>query len=203
MKISRMLAAAACAVALLGTAPAAFAQRASGGGPSAGFVGGPAHFSRPYYAFQPHWNLGFGLWAGDPFAYPDAFYSPFFYYPNGSSYSDDSAFPHYPGNFPSSDDTAPTYSTSWSSLVQPDQTNLGGMSFDVTPATAELFVDNMRVGTVGQFTPTTQPVGLPAGYHHVEIRMPGHHPMSFDVEIAAGEVTPFQGTMVDARADGF
>src|SRR6185369_10368303 len=118
MKISRMLAAAACAVALLGTAPAAFAQRASGGGPGAGFVGGPAHFSRPYYAFQPHWNLGFGLWAGDPFAYLDAFYSPFFYYPHGSSYSDDSAFPHYPGNFPSSDDTAPTYSTSWSSLVQ-------------------------------------------------------------------------------------
>jgi hypothetical protein len=203
MKISRMLAAAACAVALLGTAPAAFAQRASGGGPSAGFVGGPAHFSRPYYAFQPHWNLGFGLWAGDSFAYPYAFYNPFFYYPYDSSYSDDSPFPHYPGNFPSSDDSAPTYSTSWRSLVQPDQTNLGGMSFDVTPATAELFVDHMRVGTVDQFTPTTQPVGLPAGYHHVEIRTPGHHPMSFDVEIAAGEVTPFQGTMVDARADGF
>jgi hypothetical protein len=155
MKISRMLLVTACAVALLGTPPAAFAQR-GGGGP---------------------------------------FYDPFFYYPYGSSYSDDSSFPHYPDGYLSSDDSAPTYSTSWSSMVQPDQTNMGGMSFDIAPATAELFVDNMRVGTVGQFTPTTQPVGFPAGHHHIEIRTPGHHTMSFDVDIVAGDVTPFQGTM--------
>ena len=199
MKISRMLAAAGCAVVLLGTAPAAFAQRGGAFVPEHGFNGrgfvGPAHFYRPYYTFQPRRSLGFGMWAGSPFAYPYAFYDPLFYYPYDSSYSDDSSFPHYPDGYLSSDDSAPTYSTSWSSMVQPDQTNMGGLSFDVTPATAELFVDNMRVGTVGQFTPTTQPVGLPAGHHHIEIRTPGHHTMSFDVDIVAGEVTPFQGTM--------
>jgi hypothetical protein len=160
-----------------------------------GFVVGPAHFYRPYYTFRPRGSLGFGLWAGYPFAYPYAFYNPFFYYPYGSSYSDDSSYSHYPDGYLSSDDSAPTYSTSWSSLLQPDQANLGGMSFDVTPATAELFVDNMRVGTVGQFTSTTQPVGVAAGHHHIEIRTPGYQTMSFDVEIVAGEVTPFQGTM--------
>jgi PEGA domain len=263
MKISRVLVAAACAVALLGTAPAALAQRGGGvghgggggfhgggmgggfrGGGSAGsmmghgggfrgmgpgpmigtrgvgggpfirgggpfirggnfghgfnghgFVVGPAHFYRPYYSFRPHSSLGFGLWAGYPFAYPYAFYDPFFYYPYDSSYSDDSSFPHYPDGYLSSDESAPTYSTSWSSMVEPDQTNMGGLSFDVTPATAEVFVDNMRVGTVGQFTPTTQPVGLPAGHHHIEIRTPGYQTMSFDVDIVAGEVTPFQGMM--------
>ena len=274
MTISRMLAAAACAVALLGSAPAAFAQRGGGGGHGGGgggfhgggmgggfrggggagsmmghgggprgmgpgpmigtrgvgggpfihgsggpfvhgggpfirggpfvhgqgfnghgFVVGPAHFYRPYYTFRPHWSLGSGLWAGHPFAYPYAFYNPFFYYPYGPSYSDDSSLPHYPEGYLSPDESAPTYSTSWSSLVEPDQTNLGGLSFDVTPATAEVFVDNMRVGTVGQFTPTTQPVGLAAGHHHIEIRTPGYQTMSFDVDIVAGEVTPLQGTM--------
>ena len=154
MKISRMLAAAGCVVVLIGTEPAAFAQRG-------------------YYTF----------------------YDPFFCYPYASSYSDDSSFPHYPDGYLSSDDSALTYSTTWTSMVQPDQTNMGGMSFDVTPATAELFVDNMRVGPVGQFTPTTQPVGLPAGYHHIEIRTPGYQTMGFDLDIVAGEVTPFQGTM--------
>src|SRR5262245_15505799 len=164
-----------------------------------GFVTGPARFYGPYYAFQPRLSLGFGLWAGYPFAYPYAFYNPFFYYPYGSSYgssySGDYSSPNYPEGYLSSDESAPTYSTSWSSMVQPDQTNMGGMSFDVTPATAELFVDNMRVGTVGQFTPTTQPVGLPAGHHHIEVRSSGYQTMSFDVDIVAGEVTPFQGTM--------
>jgi len=154
-----------------------------------GFAVGPAHFFRPYYAFRPHWNLGFGLWAGYPFAYPYAYYNPFYYYPYYSNYS------YYPDGYLSSDDSAPTYSTSSSALAQPDQTNMGGMSFDVTPATAEVFVDNMRVGTVGQFTSTTQPVGLQAGHHHVEIRLSGYQTMSFDVDIVAGEVTPFQGTM--------
>jgi len=155
----------------------------------------PVRFYRPYYTFRPHWSLGFGLWAGDPFAYPYAFYNPFFYYPYDPSYSDDSSLPQYPEGYLSSDESAPSYSTSWSSMVEPDQTNLGGLSFDVTPATAEVFVDNMRVGTVGQFTPTTQPVGLAAGHHHIEIRTSGYQTMSFDVDIVAGEVTPFQGTM--------
>ena len=36
---------------------------------------------------------------------------------------------------------------------------------------------------------------LPAGHHHIEIRTPGYQTMSFDVDIAAGEVTPFQGML--------
>ena len=72
---------------------------------------------------------------------------------------------------------------------------MGGLSFDVTPATAELFVDDTRVGTVGQFTPTTQPLGLTAGRHHIEVRADGYSTMSFDVDIIAGQVIPYQGTL--------
>jgi hypothetical protein len=157
-----------------------------------GFVG-PTHFFRPYYAFHPRVSLGFGLWAGYPFAYPYAYYNPFYSYPYYSPY------PYYPYGYSSldSDDNATIYpDTSGSVDVQePNQTNMGGLSFDITPGTAELFVDNMRIGTVGQFTPTTQPLGLEAGHHHIEVRADGYHELSFDVDIVAGQVIPYQGSL--------
>jgi len=131
-----------------------------------GFVG-PVHFFHPYYTFRSHTFVGFGLWAGYPFAYPYGFYYPYYSY---------SYYPPY------------TYD-------QPTQTSTGGMSFDITPNYAELFVDNVRVGTVGEFTPTTQPLGLEAGHHHIEIRAAGYQTTSFDVEIAAGQVIPYQGSL--------
>ncbi len=159
-----------------------------------GFVG-PAHFFRPYYTFHPRANLGFGFWAGYPFAYPYASYNPFYYYPNNSYY------PYYPDSYSSSglDDNASSYSDTSGSVdvQQPDQTNMGGLSFDVTPGTAELFVDNMRVGTVGQFTPTTQPLGVEAGHHHIEVREAGYRTLSFDVDVIAGQVIPYQGAWSD------
>ena len=56
-------------------------------------------------------------------------------------------------------------------------------------------MDNMRVGTVGQFTPTTQPLGMEAGHHHIEVRAAGYTTLSFDVDVIAGQVIPYQGTM--------
>jgi hypothetical protein len=147
---------------------------------------GPAHFFHPYYSFRPRVSLGFGLWAGYPFAYPYGFYSPYY----------------YPDNYVSPDDYAPypppaAYSPDDSSSidVQAGQANVGGLSFDLTPSTAELFVDDRLIGTVGQFTPTTQPLGLEAGRHHVEVRAAGYRTLSFDVDIIAGQVIPYQGTL--------
>jgi hypothetical protein len=76
-----------------------------------------------------------------------------------------------------------------------DQTNMGGLSFEITPSNGELFVDNVHVGTVGEFTSTTQPLGLPAGHHHIEIRAAGYQTISFDVDIIAGQVIPYQGSL--------
>jgi hypothetical protein len=76
-----------------------------------------------------------------------------------------------------------------------DQAIMGGLSFQITPADAQIFVDGTPVGTTGQFTPTSQPLGVPAGHHHVELRAPGYQTMAFDVDIVAGEVIPYQGTL--------
>jgi hypothetical protein len=157
-----------------------------------GFVHGgvfrpaPVHFFHPYYTFRPYLSLGYGLWMGYPFAYPYAYYDPY-YYPYSPYYVSPYGYPPYSSAYPSA--------SSGSVDVQPSQTNTGGISFDVTPSTAQLFVDGRLVGTVGQFTPTTQPLGLNAGHHHVELRASGYHTMSFDLDIIAGQVIPYQGAL--------
>jgi hypothetical protein len=145
----------------------------------------PLHFYHPYYAFHPYFSLGFGLWAGYPvdWAYP-YYYPPYPYYPN---------YPYYPYPYAPSGSgesvTPPVEST------QPDQSSLGGMSFEITPSDAQVFIDGNYVGTVGEFTPTTQPLGVRSGRHRVEIRSDGYKTMSFDVDIVAGQVIPYQGQM--------
>jgi hypothetical protein len=189
-----------------------------GGGYRAGYRYAPVRFYRPYYSFRPHVSIGFGLWAGYPFAYSYGYYDPFYgpygyvapysYPPYAYSYPSTA----YPGNPPASSyppvsnyppsSQGPAYPSSQQAPqnsigVQPGtaEANMGGLSFEITPNTAQLFVDGTLVGTVGQFTPTSQPLGLTAARHHVEVRAPGYQTMSFDVDITAGQVIPYQGTM--------
>ena len=76
-----------------------------------------------------------------------------------------------------------------------DRADTGGVSFEIVPTTAQVFVDGSPVGTVGEFTPTTQPLGLTPGRHRIEIRSPGYQTMEFDADVVAGQVIPYQGTM--------
>jgi hypothetical protein len=172
----------------------------------------PIRFFRPYYAFRPHLSLGFGLWVGYPFAYSYGYYDPFYYDSYGYPYPYYS-YPYYAPSYPGySYPPATAYppSTAYpdpayppenqgSVNVQPgaqaDQSDTGGLSFEITPSTAEVFIDDAQVGTVGEFTPTSQPLGLAAGRHHVEIRAPGYRTMTFDVDVTAGQVIPYRGEM--------
>jgi hypothetical protein len=161
-------------------------------------------FFRPYYAFRPRLSLGFGLWAGFPIAYYDPFYIPY-YYPSAYPYpaydypSPGTAYPTYPpSGYPSSTYPQSAYPPPAGAVaVQPgqDQANTGGVSFEITPNTAQIFVDGSYVGTVGEFVPTTQPLGLTSGRHRIEVRAPGYQTMSFDADIVAGQVIPYQGVM--------
>ncbi len=171
---------------------------------------GPVRFFSPYYAFRPRLSLGFGLWAGYPFAYPYAYYDPY-YYPYGYGYGYPAAYPPYGYADPASSYPAYPPAAGYGSPapgpaagyppapgsvdVQPGQTNTGGLSFEVTPNTAQVFVDGNLVGTTGQFTPTSQPLGLTAGHHRVEIRAPGYRTMTFEPDVVAGQVIPYQGSM--------
>ena len=185
----------------------------------------PVRFYRPYYTFRPRLSLGFGLWVGYPLAYASAYYDPFYYpngYVNPYGYSSygytgygypsygntgygypSTIYPPYPpasgypppSNYPSSTYPPDRPGPQGSIGVQPGQANTGGLSFEITPNTAQLLVDGVLVGTVGQFTPTTQPLGLVAGRHRIEVRAAGYQTMAFEVDIIAGQVIPYQGAL--------
>jgi PEGA domain len=177
------------------------------GGPSFGYALGA-----PYYAFRPRVGLGLGLWLGYPIAYPYwAFSAPYVYgYPYpvyGYPYPDGYAYPYgdaSPGGYPAPDPAAPDNGTARPPADQNAvtatpgtgaQTQYGGLSFQITPPNASVFVDSVYVGVVSQFSPTTQPLTLAPGRHHIEIRAENYRSLSFDVNVAPGQVLPYQGTM--------
>ena len=165
----------------------------------------PVRFVRPYYAFRPRLSLGFGLWAGFPIAYYDPYYYPYTYpypYPAYGYPYPAANYPPYPtsayppSSYPTSGYPSASYPQStYPSAAGTDPANTGGVSFEITPATAQIIVDGSYAGTVGEFGASMQPLGLPAGRHRIEIRAPGYQTMSFDAEIVVGQVIPYQGAM--------
>ena len=151
------------------------------------------------------------MWAGYPVPYAYAYYDPFYYgsynypypatvYPTNpypSNYPSN-PYPAYPPptNYPQSDQAYPQTVPDPNSIgVQPGQANLGGLSFDITPSDAQVLVDGNLVGTVDQFSPSSQPLGLPPGRHRVQIEAQGYRTISVDVDIISGQVLPYQGAM--------
>src|SRR5262249_25403191 len=143
-----------------------------------------------YYPYAPPYQ---SYWYPSPYpAYPPPAYPPSAYPPSAyppSTYPPASSQPAYPQSaYPQS-----AYPPQGS--ISPSQPNTGGMSFEIQPLYAQVYVDGQYVGTVAQFSPTSQPLGLTAGRHHIQITAQGYRPMDFDVDIVAGEVLPYQGTL--------
>jgi PEGA domain len=186
---------------------------------SGGVFVAPSHFYRPYYTFRPRFSLGFGLWAGYPIAYPYPYYYGYGYgYPYYDSYVDPGYYPPpaygyanpssaYPpaNNYPQQDQRLSGQSGRYESdaprgsvTAQPG-TASGGISFEISPATAEVDIDGAYVGRVSELGPNTQPLALTPGRHHVEIRADGYQTLSIDADVIADQVVPYQGTMQPAR----
>ncbi len=77
--------------------------------------------------------------------------------------------------------------------------NFGGVTFDIQPTNAAVYVDGKYIGTVAEFSPQNTPLSLTLGRHHVDIRSQGFQTMSFDMDVVAGQVTPYQGAMTVIR----
>jgi hypothetical protein len=156
----------------------------------------PRVFSRPYYVFRPRVTIGIGLWVGFPVTYPYPYgYYGTYSYPYGYPYP--YPYPYSSYGSPYSPTPYPAYPASGSTVVvRPQaQASAGGLSFEVTPSDAEVYVDGTYVGTVGQFTPTTEPLDLTPGRHRIELRAPGYQTIVFDTDIVAGQVIPYRGAM--------
>ena len=127
----------------------------------------PYYYPRPYYAFRPRLSLGFGLWIGFPTAYP--------YYSYGYT------------------NLAYGYPVSRFGLAA--GTAYGGISFEVDPYDAAVFIDGEYAGVVGDFGPNAQPLTLRAGNYRVEIQANGYEPVMFEVNVVPGQVIPYRGSL--------
>ena len=186
-------------------------------GPRGVVVASP-RFYRPYYAFRPRLSLGVGLWVGYPVSYP-YYYDPSFGYPYPDPYGYPAPSYGYPAPYPASGyppsgypsspyppsgSAAPSYPTQQpapgSVGVQPGERSAsGGVSFEITPSTAAVFVDGTYVGTVADFGPASPPLGLTLGRHHIEVRASGYQSMAFDTDVTPGQIVPYQGTLQAQR----
>jgi hypothetical protein len=175
----------------------------------------PYRFARPYYAFRPRVSLGFGLFAGYPVRYPYFYGSPYAYpypypypaygYPAPYAYPPPPAYPPAPpAGYPSTGYPANGYPANGYPAgappagnvnVQPGATNEGGVSFEITPGDADVYVDGANVGRVSDFGPMSQPLSMAPGRHRIELRRAGYQDLVIDADVHVGEVIPYQGAM--------
>jgi hypothetical protein len=130
----------------------------------------PLYFSRPYYGFRPHVHIGFGVWLGVTVPYPWAYFGS--YMPRVYGY----------------------YSRGYYG-VAPGGRAYGGLSFDIQPSDADLYVDGEYVGPVGTFTPYGEPLTLWPGVHHIAIVREGFRTMEWEVTVEPGRVIPYRGML--------
>ena len=133
----------------------------------------PYYYARPYYNFRPRFNVGFGLWLGYAVPYP--------YYGYPYPYTDNGSY-DYPPPPPDAIDVAPGQA-------------YGGLSFDIQPSNAAIYVDGQYAGIVGDFTPNNQPLTLLPGEHQIQVQAEGYRPMTFEVNVPAGQVLPYRGDL--------
>jgi hypothetical protein len=140
--------------------------------PSDGRSYRPFYFSRPYYSFRPWMDIGFGLWLGYSVPYPYGYLGS--YRPRVYGYVDANDY-GYGYNQPLS-----VY---------------GGVSFDIQPSDADVFVDGEYAGTVSMFVPNGEPLTLTPGTHQIAVQHEGYRAMEWDVTIEPGQVIPYRGEM--------
>jgi hypothetical protein len=155
--------------------------------------------SRPYYAFRPRQRVGLGFYLGYAVPYP---YS--YFYPNAYVYPY-SYYPYIPPTltYPY---TTPTPTYPYAVTAAPSAgdarppSEIGGVSFEIAPGEAAVFVDGVYVGTAGDFSATAPPLSLAAGRHHFELRAQGYETLAFDVDVMPGQVVPYKGALQPAQA---
>ncbi len=127
----------------------------------------PHFFGRPYYAFRPRLDLGFGLWIGFGVPYPHAWVTS---YPPP-------VYGYYDGGIG----------------VVPGARVYGGVSFDIGQADAVVYLDGAYIGYARDFAPNAVPLTIVPGPHEIVVQAEGFRPVSWQVHIAAGQVIPFRG----------
>jgi hypothetical protein len=132
------------------------------------------HFYRGYgytgyrpYLFRPRLHLNFGIWLGYPVPYAYTYPVPVYGY----------------------------YAPRETVVVGPGSTMYGGVSLEITPSDAFVYVDGTYAGLVRDFDGMDQPLTLTGGMHRIEVQAPGYETMTMDVSVQPGQLIPHRGDM--------
>jgi hypothetical protein len=165
----------------------------------------PPYFAQPYYRFRPRYNVAGGLWLGFAVPFPRYGYAafgfgyPFPPYAYGAAYPVPYSVPYsVPAPHVGYPQVTPIYPPAGSTGqigVNPTPTSYGGISLEISPPEAEVWVDGGYAGRAGDFGPQRQPLTLAPGVHRIELRAPGFVTSLFDVTVTPGYVMPYQGTL--------
>jgi hypothetical protein len=129
--------------------------------------------------------------------YPSSNYPPS-NYPSSNYPSSNYPSSNYPSsNYPPSDypSAEAPQGANGSVRVQPGSRASGGVSLELTPTNAAVFVDGTYVGTGADFGPSERPLGLTVGRHQIEVRAQGYESITFDADVTTGQVVPFRAAL--------
>ena len=84
-----------------------------------------------------------------------------------------------------------------SGTVMPPQA-IGMMRFDVTPESAQVFVDSFYAGTIADIE-AQRVLTLAAGPHRIELRAAGYQPVTFDVRIDPNDTIVYRAALERER----
>ena len=78
------------------------------------------------------------------------------------------------------------------------ETPTGLLRLDGTPADAQVLVDSVYVGTLGDIE-AQRVLTLPEGIHHLEVRAADHQPSQFDIRIVAHDTVTYRVSLDAVR----
>jgi hypothetical protein len=89
-----------------------------------------------------------------------------------------------------------TYAYPYASVYgRPAASYYGGVSLEIEPGDAAVYVDGAYMGVVADFDGSQAPLTLPAGTHRIEVQAQGLAPLVFDVTVQPGQVIPYRGEL--------
>ena len=153
----------------------------------AGYYGGGGNTSVIYYPSYPYYGgyypgYAFGLGLG---FYDAGWYDPYYY---GGYYGGGYGPGYYGGGYGGG------YQGGYGSISY-GHGPTGSLRLKIKPREGQVYVDGYFVGVVDDFDGTFQKLGIDAGGHRIEIKAPGHEPISFDVVITPNETVTYKGEL--------
>ena len=145
---------------------------------------------RPAYGYGYGPSHGYGYGARPYYAYPYGYrpyysFHPHFFLSFGFSVGYPVAYPTWYN----------PYAVGTFGYGVPYGVAYGGLSFNVQPYDAAVFIDGVFIGSAYDFGPQSAPLTLRAGLHHIELRANDCQPIAFDITVVPGQVIPYEGTM--------